>query len=100
MWRVMERLVKGEAQKREIDMLLDVTKQVEVTRSAPLATLPLGRSRASSAISARKWSAASTNSPECAPGATCRGCGVKTMTVDKHSQDALAKLYAEWVSAG
>jgi NADH-quinone oxidoreductase subunit F len=29
MWRVMERLVKGEAQKREIDMLLDVTKQVE-----------------------------------------------------------------------
>ncbi|MEQ8601944.1 MAG: NADH-quinone oxidoreductase subunit NuoF [Nitratireductor sp.] len=29
MWRVMERLVRGEAQKREIDMLLDVTKQVE-----------------------------------------------------------------------
>ncbi|MCV0369487.1 MULTISPECIES: NADH-quinone oxidoreductase subunit NuoF [Filomicrobium] len=29
MWRVMERLVKGEAQKREIDLLLDVTKQVE-----------------------------------------------------------------------
>jgi NADH-quinone oxidoreductase subunit F len=27
--RVMERLVRGEAQKREIDMLLDVTKQVE-----------------------------------------------------------------------
>jgi NADH-quinone oxidoreductase subunit F len=25
----MERLVRGEAQKREIDMLLDVTKQVE-----------------------------------------------------------------------
>ncbi len=29
MWRVMERLVKGEAEKREIDMLWDVTKQVE-----------------------------------------------------------------------
>src|SRR3954471_5814273 len=29
MWRGMERLVRGEAQKREIDMLLDVTKQVE-----------------------------------------------------------------------
>lgn len=29
MWRVMERLVKGEAQKSEIDMLWDVTKQVE-----------------------------------------------------------------------
>ncbi len=29
MWRVMERLVRGEAQKREIDQLLDVTKQVE-----------------------------------------------------------------------
>jgi len=29
MWRVMERMVKGNAQKREIDMLLEVTKQVE-----------------------------------------------------------------------
>ncbi len=29
MWRVMERLVKGDADKREIDMLWDVTKQVE-----------------------------------------------------------------------
>ncbi len=29
MWRVMERLVKGEADKSEIDMLWDVTKQVE-----------------------------------------------------------------------
>ncbi|EXL09917.1 NADH-quinone oxidoreductase subunit NuoF [Aquamicrobium defluvii] len=29
MWRVMERLVRGEAQKREIDMLLDVTRQIE-----------------------------------------------------------------------
>ena len=29
MWRVMERMVRGEAQKREIDMLLDVTKQIE-----------------------------------------------------------------------
>jgi NADH-quinone oxidoreductase subunit F len=29
MWRVMERLVRGEAQKSEIDMLLDVTKQIE-----------------------------------------------------------------------
>ncbi|MEZ5773815.1 MAG: NADH-quinone oxidoreductase subunit NuoF [Hyphomicrobiaceae bacterium] len=29
MWRVMERLVKGEAEKREIDLLLQVTKQIE-----------------------------------------------------------------------
>ncbi|SON54911.1 NADH-quinone oxidoreductase chain 1 [Hartmannibacter diazotrophicus] len=29
MWRVMERLVTGEAEKREIDMLFQVTKQVE-----------------------------------------------------------------------
>ncbi len=29
MWRVMERLVKGEAEKSEIDMLFQVTKQVE-----------------------------------------------------------------------
>ena len=29
MWRVMERMATGHAQKREIDMLLDVTKQVE-----------------------------------------------------------------------
>ena len=29
MWRVMERLVTGEADKEEIDMLLDVTKQIE-----------------------------------------------------------------------
>jgi NADH-quinone oxidoreductase subunit F len=29
MWRVMERMVKGEAETSEIDMLLDVTKQVE-----------------------------------------------------------------------
>ncbi|RMF11541.1 MAG: NADH-quinone oxidoreductase subunit NuoF [Alphaproteobacteria bacterium] len=29
MWRVMERMVEGRAQKEEIDVLLDVTKQVE-----------------------------------------------------------------------
>jgi NADH-quinone oxidoreductase subunit F len=29
MMRVMERMVKGNAQKREIDMLLAVTKQIE-----------------------------------------------------------------------
>ncbi len=29
MWRVMERLVTGQAEKREIDMLLDVTYQIE-----------------------------------------------------------------------
>ena len=29
MWRVMERLAAGRAEKHEIDMLLDVTKQVE-----------------------------------------------------------------------
>ncbi|ATU91988.1 NADH-quinone oxidoreductase subunit NuoF [Phyllobacterium zundukense] len=29
MWRVMERMATGNAQKREIDMLLDVTKQIE-----------------------------------------------------------------------
>ena len=29
MWRVLERMARGEAQKREIDMLLDVANQVE-----------------------------------------------------------------------
>ena len=29
MWRVLERMARGEAEKREIDLLLDVTKQVE-----------------------------------------------------------------------
>ena len=29
MWRVMERMVSGEAEMREIDMLLDVSKQIE-----------------------------------------------------------------------
>jgi NADH-quinone oxidoreductase subunit F len=29
MWRVMERLVKGEAEIREIDMLIDVSKEIE-----------------------------------------------------------------------
>ena len=29
MWRVMSRMVEGRAEKREIDMLLDVTKQIE-----------------------------------------------------------------------
>ena len=38
MWRVMTRMAEGRAQKREIDMLLDVTKQVEghtISASAP-----------------------------------------------------------------
>jgi NADH-quinone oxidoreductase subunit F len=29
MWRVLERMAEGRAEKREIDLLLDVTKQVE-----------------------------------------------------------------------
>jgi NADH-quinone oxidoreductase subunit F len=29
MWRVLTRMAEGRAQKREIDMLLEVTKQVE-----------------------------------------------------------------------
>jgi NADH-quinone oxidoreductase subunit F len=29
MWRVLERMQRGEAEKREIDLLYDVTKQVE-----------------------------------------------------------------------
>ena len=29
MWRVMQRMAEGRAQKREIDMLLEVTKQIE-----------------------------------------------------------------------
>jgi len=29
MWRVMQRMVSGEAETSEIDMLLDVSKQVE-----------------------------------------------------------------------
>ena len=29
MWRVMERMVRGEAEKREIDMLIEVSTQIE-----------------------------------------------------------------------
>ena len=29
MWRVMQRMTEGRAQKREIDMLFEVTKQIE-----------------------------------------------------------------------
>jgi NADH-quinone oxidoreductase subunit F len=29
MWRVLERMCRGEAEKREIDMLLEVTQQIE-----------------------------------------------------------------------
>jgi NADH-quinone oxidoreductase subunit F len=29
MWRVLTRMAEGRAQKREIDMLLEVTKQIE-----------------------------------------------------------------------
>ena len=29
MWRVLERMVEGRAEKREIDLLLEVTRQVE-----------------------------------------------------------------------
>ena len=29
MWRVLERMAKGQAEKREIDLLFDVTKQIE-----------------------------------------------------------------------
>ena len=29
MWRVLQRMARGEAEKREIDMLLEVTYQVE-----------------------------------------------------------------------
>ena len=29
MWRILERMVKGEAEVEEIDMLWDVTKQIE-----------------------------------------------------------------------
>ena len=29
MWRVMTRMAEGRAERREIDMLLDVTKQIE-----------------------------------------------------------------------
>ena len=45
MMRVMDRLVKGEAEVEEIDMLLDVTKQVKGIRSARSATRRPGRSR-------------------------------------------------------
>lgn len=46
MMRVMERMVQGRAQKREIDMLFDVTKQVEGHTICALAMRPHGRSKA------------------------------------------------------
>jgi NADH-quinone oxidoreductase subunit F len=50
MWRVISRMAEGRAQKREIDLLLDVTTRIEVTRSARSAMRRRGRSRASSGI--------------------------------------------------
>ena len=29
MWRMLERMAKGEASREEVDMLMDVTKQIE-----------------------------------------------------------------------
>ena len=46
MWRVMERMVKGNAAPPEIDLLEEVTREVEATPSARSATPPHGRSRA------------------------------------------------------
>ncbi len=45
MWRVMTRMVKGDARASEIDLLQEVTKQVEGHPSAPWAMRQPGRSR-------------------------------------------------------
>ena len=71
MWRVMERMANGTAEMREIDMLLEVTTQVEGHTICALgdAAAP-GRSRACSATSAPRWRPAS---PATAPASrTCR----------------------------
>ena len=46
MWRVLERMAKGEAEHREIDLLLDVATRSKAIPSARLATPRPGRSRA------------------------------------------------------
>ena len=48
MWRVLERMADGRAEKREIDMLLEVTTRSRATPSARSATPRPGRCRASS----------------------------------------------------
>jgi NADH-quinone oxidoreductase subunit F len=46
MWRVLTRMVEGRAEKREIDMLLDVSNRSRVTPSVRWAMQPPGRCRA------------------------------------------------------
>ena len=46
MWRVLERMARGEAEKREIDMLLEVTYQIEGHTICALGDARPGRSRA------------------------------------------------------
>ena len=46
MWRVLERMAKGEAEKSEIDLLFDVRSRSRVTRSARWAMRLRGRCRA------------------------------------------------------
>ena len=72
MWRVMERMVEGRAQKREIDMLLDVTKQVEGHTICALGDAAAWPIQGSSPISAPRSSGASTNMR---PTRTASRCG-------------------------
>ena len=72
MWRVMERMVQGRAQKREIDMLLDVTKQVEGNPPRALrdaAAWPIQGPTAP--IFALRSSGASTNMPPYRTASRC-----------------------------
>ena len=56
MWRVMGRMVTGEAEMREIDMLLDVASQVEGHTICGLGdAAALADPRPFSAISATRW---------------------------------------------
>jgi hypothetical protein len=59
MWRIMERMVTGEADPKEIDMLLDVASQMEGHTICGWATRRPGRSRACSSTSAARWKSAS-----------------------------------------
>ncbi len=106
MWRVMERLVRGEAQKREIDMLLDVTKQVEghtICALGDAAAWPIqGLIRHFRPEIERRIDEFRGAQCQHRAGAVARWrrSSGRSMRVDKHSQDATSQTLCRMGMAG
>jgi NADH-quinone oxidoreductase subunit G len=61
LWRIMNRMTEGRAKLEEIDLLQDVTKEIEGHTICALGDAPPGLSRASSSTSGRRWSGESAS---------------------------------------